>query len=78
MNAGAILPGGDGVRLPNGTRRADRRHASRGGRPYPKEMREMVLSIWQNNGGDHGGIEALETPENNQLRAQHKFPHIDT
>ena len=38
----------------------------------------MVLSIWQNNGWDHGGIEALETPENNQLRAQHKFPHIDT
>ena len=73
MNAGALIPQNDGVRLPNGTRQLDRPHASRGGRPYPKEVREMVLAIWQ-----QGGYEALNTPHYNGLRANHKFPHMDT
>ena len=63
MNAGPIVPGPDGVRLPYGVRRADTPHACRGGRPYPKEMRELVIEEWRN-----GGIEALETPRYNALR----------
>ena len=73
MNAGPIVPGPDGVRLPYGVRRADTPHACRGGRPYPKEMREMVIEEWRN-----GGIEALETPRYNALRDRHKFPHMLT
>ena len=73
MNAGALVQQNDGVRLPNGTRQLDRPHASRGGRPYPKEIQEMVLAIWQ-----QGGYDALDTPHYNALREDHKFPHMDT
>jgi len=73
MNVGAILPGNDGVRLPDGTRQSDKNHASRGGRPYPKEIREQVIELWQLSGFD-----ALDTPHFNALRANHKFPHMET
>lgn len=77
MNA-AVLPGDNGVRLPLGVRTGPKLHASRGGNPYPDEMREQVLAMWQNGGGANGGYDALHTPEIQQLRAQHKFPHMDT
>lgn len=73
MNPAAIIPGLDGVRLPNGTRVVPTKHASRGGRAYPKEMREQVLEYYL-----HGGMDALETPTLNNLRHQNKFPHINT
>ena len=78
MNAAAILPGRDGVRLPNRTKCPDRRHASHGGRPYKKEMREMVIQIWQNAGGGDAGLEALKAPHFQMLRDDHKIPHMDT
>ena len=52
MNAAAIVPGTDGVCLPNGTRVVHTKHASRGGRAYPKEMREQVLEYYL-----HGGVD---------------------
>ena len=73
MNPAAIVPGLDGVRLPNGTRVVPTKHASRGGRAYPKEMREQVLEYYL-----HGGMDALESPTLNNLRHQNKFPHINT
>ncbi|KAL7554075.1 hypothetical protein ACHAWF_017474 [Thalassiosira exigua] len=73
MNAVAIRHGDEDVLLPNDTRHSDHRHASRGGCLYPKEMREMVISIWQ-----AGGEDALDTPEYNTLRAQKKFPCMVT
>jgi hypothetical protein len=60
-------------RPPNGTRVTDHRHASDGGRAYPKEMREQVIAMYL-----QGGLGALKTPMIQQLRANHKFPHIDT
>ena len=66
----AIHPGNDGIRLPNGVRVATTPHASRGGNPYPPEVREQVLLMYQT-----GGIESLQTPHLNQLRLQRKFPH---
>ena len=69
----AIHPGNDGIRLPNGVRVVRTPHASRGGNPYPPEVREQVLLMYQT-----GGIESLQTPHLNQLRLQRKFPHIDT
>jgi len=79
MNAGALLPGNDGVCLPYGTRVAPRPHASRGGRPYGKEMREYVIALWSNLGQGDAALEHLRTdPGLLQLRAQHKFPHFDT
>jgi len=51
MNAAAIVPGPDGVRLPNGTRVVHTRHASQGGRAYLKEMQEQVLEY-----DLHGGM----------------------
>ena len=73
MNVGAILPGNDRVRLSDGTRQLDEMHASRGGRPYPKEIRKQVIELWQLSGFD-----ALDTPHFNALQANHKFPHIET
>jgi hypothetical protein len=59
--------------ITRGVRVAARAHASRGGRPYEKEMREMVIAMIQN-----GGIEAVNTPEINLLRADKKFPCLVT
>ena len=79
MNALTILPGLDGIRLPNGTRRPDLHHASKGGgHPYPKEMREQVIGIWQIAGGGDAGLAALKTPPIQALQAEGKFPHINT
>ncbi|KAL7526315.1 hypothetical protein ACHAXR_001422 [Thalassiosira sp. AJA248-18] len=78
MNAAAIVPGNNGVRVPNGTRIGDTRHASAGGRPYPKETREMVIQMWTDAVGNHGGLTALRTPQLDALRANRKFPHLDT
>ena len=74
----ALNPGTHGIRLPLGTRVPDRIHARNGGNPYPKEMREMVLQVWLNSGGDNGGLDALDTPHYNQLRFQGKFPAMIT
>ena len=73
-----ILPRGDGIRLPLGTRIADRPHARRGGRPYPKEDREMVVQIWLNAGGDNRWFDKLDLPRYHQLRFQGNFPHMGT
>ena len=68
MNNAAILPDGSGVRLPLGTRVPEKKHAIRGGNPYPPEMCELVLATWQNGGGaNSGGNAALRTPELEQL-----------
>lgn len=69
----AIVPSNDGIRLPNGIFVPERPHASRGGKPYPQEMREQVIAMHQS-----GGMEALKTDMINNLRAQRKFPHLDT
>jgi hypothetical protein len=44
-------------------------HASRGGRAYPKEVREMVIEMMLS-----GGIAAVKSQVVKQLRAQKKFP----
>ena len=77
MNAAALLAD-NGVRPPPGTRAGETKHASRGGNPYPREMREHVIAIWQSGGGDNGGLEALQTPALEILRNQNKFPHLST
>jgi hypothetical protein len=59
--------------IARGVREADHSHASRGGRAYPKEVREMVISMMQ-----RGGIEAVNTPAINQLRHEKKFPCLVT
>lgn len=56
-----------------GVRVSEQQHASRGGRPYPKEVREMVIAMILN-----GGIDAVNTPQINQLRADKKFPCLVT
>ena len=73
--AAAILPSNDGVRLPRGVFAAPRTHASRGGKPYPQEIREQVIAIWQNG---NQSMDALDTNDLRQLRLQRKFPHLDT
>ena len=45
------------VRGTRGVREEDRPHASRGGRAYPKEVREMVIEMMLT-----GGIAAVKTP----------------
>ena len=62
MNATSILPGHDEVCLPNETRKETIKHASRGGRAYPTEMREQVLQIYL-----QGGLNALNTPSFNWM-----------
>jgi hypothetical protein len=52
---------------------SEQKHASRGGRPYPKEVQEMAIAMILN-----GGIEAVNTPQINQLRADKKFPCLAT
>ena len=59
------------VRGTRGVREEDRPHASRGGRAYPKEVREMVIEMMLT-----GGIAAVKTPVVNQLRQQKKSPHF--
>ena len=61
------------VRGTRGVREEDRPHASRGGRAYPKEVREMVIEMMLT-----GGIAAVKTPVVNQLRQQKKFPSLQT
>ena len=68
-----ILPGIDGIRLPNGIYVPPRPHASKGGNPYPPEVRNQVIEIHET-----GGLDALKTPELNHLRARGLFPHLDT
>ena len=73
-----LLPAVDGLQLPIGTSITPTRHATWGGNPYSKEMREMVLQMWQNGGGENGGFRALDTAHCNQLRDQRKFPQMNT
>jgi len=40
-----------GVRPPAGIRVGEKPHASGGGNPYPREMREHFLAIFQSGGG---------------------------
>ena len=61
------------VRQLRGIRIDESLHASRGGRAYPKEVRELVIQMMQN-----GGIDAVKTPEVCQLRMQKKFPSLAT
>ena len=55
--------------IARGVREADHSHTSRGGRAYPKEFREMVISMML-----RGGIEAVNTSAINQLHQEKKFP----
>ncbi len=59
------------VRPPNGTRTNTVPHPSQEGKAYAPEVRDQVISIWQ-NGGD------LRSPMLDQLPQQRKFPHIVT
>jgi hypothetical protein len=61
------------VRAMRGVRVPDHVHASRGGRAYPKEVRELVLQMIQD-----GGIEAVKTPAIRSLQEQKKFPCLAT
>lgn len=59
--------GRNNVRAPPGTRVASKPHASRGGNPYPQEMRDQVIAMWLNG-------EDLKAPHLAPLRHQRKFP----
>ena len=59
------------VRPPNGTRTDTVPHPSQGGKAYAPEVRDQVISMWQ-NGGD------LMSPELQVLRQQRKFPSFAT
>lgn len=56
------------VRPPNGTRTKEKPHPSRGGNPYPPEMRDQVISLWQN------GVDLHNSPWVAELRDQKLFP----
>jgi hypothetical protein len=56
------------VRAMRGVRVPDHVHASRGGKAYPKEVRELVLQMIQD-----GGIEAVKTPAIRSLQEQKSF-----
>ncbi|KAK1735686.1 hypothetical protein QTG54_013849 [Skeletonema marinoi] len=56
-----------------GVKIKDRPHASRGGRAYPKEVREMVIEMMLS-----GGIATVKSQVVKQLRAQKKFPVLQT
>lgn len=62
-----VLRGLTGVRVD------DSIHASRGGRAYPKEVRELVLQMILN-----GGIDAVKTRRIRQLMFHKKFPSLTT
>jgi hypothetical protein len=61
------------VRGMRGIRIDETSHASRGGKAYPKEVRELVLQMLHN-----GGIAAVKTPEVRRLRRQKKFPCLQS
>jgi hypothetical protein len=65
------ITNGSYIRPPNGTRIEEPKHPSRGGNPYPAEIRQMVISMWQNE-------DDLEEPRLVQLRHQKKFPSLAT
>lgn len=56
-----------------GVKIKDRPHASRGGRPYPKEVREMVIQMML-----LGGIATVKSQVVKQLRQQKKVPVLQT
>ena len=72
MSATADLLNGV-VRSLRGFRIDETVHASRGGKAYPKEVRELVIQMILN-----GGIAAVKTHQVELLRHQHKFPSIST
>ena len=62
------------IRPPNGIREqstATAPHPSRGGKPYPREIREQVIWRFNNN-------LSLDTAEINAMRANKKFPCLST
>ena len=69
------LPAGEGVngrlRPLNGTRVGTKHHPSRGGNPYPPEMRLQVIRRHQLN-------RPMTTPEITQLRDEKAYPSIAT
>jgi len=77
MNAAALLAN-NSVHPSPGTQVDEKVHASRDRNPYPCEMREHVIAIWQSGDGVNGGFEALQTPALELLWHQHKFPNLNT
>ncbi len=61
------------VRLPLGMLVDATKHASNGGNPYPPEIGQEVIAMWQN-----GGMAALQTNKLQELWQQKKFPHLTT
>jgi hypothetical protein len=61
------------IRCLRGIRIDETTHASRGGKTFPKEVRELVVQMILN-----GGIAAVKTYEVELLRRLHKFPSIST
>ena len=61
------------VRRMGDVRESDHAHASRGGRAYPKEMRELAIAMMSS-----GGIAAVNTPVIRSLQGQKKFPSLQT
>ena len=68
------------MRPPLGTFTVVTKHASNGGNPYPKEIREQVEAIYDLGEADGGvgGYNALRAPEFEQLRQQKNFPAMST
>ncbi len=64
----AVLKGMRGCRV------EDHKHASRGGRAYPKEVREMVIEMMV--GGN--GIASVKTPQLRRLQEKKQFPSLQT
>lgn len=62
------------VRRMRGFRETDHAHASRGGRAYPKEVREMAIALMV--GGN--GIASVKTPDVRRLQEQKMFPSLQT
>jgi hypothetical protein len=62
---------GSYVRPPSGTRVVKGKHPSQSGDPYPVELRQIVISMWENG-------EDLRAPRLMQLRHQRKFPSLST
>jgi hypothetical protein len=56
------------IRPPNGTRTEEKPHPSRGGNAYPPEMRDQVLSLWEN------GVDLQRSPWIAELRDERQFP----
>jgi hypothetical protein len=62
---------GSYVPPPSGTRVVEGKHPSQGGNPYPVELHQIVISMWENG-------EDLQAPRLMQLRHQRKFPSLST